>query len=316
MHLTLTPDGALVETGCLSGATEFGVTWPLLEFDGRNVLHKSIGNSIASTAYPRESTKPVKVSAKPSDGTLEWSGIDGGDGGPTQIGFRYSVTGDSKATGKAKLFVNGRPQPDLRFLSTGKEAGGSHQLHVPVTLAAGPNNLVRIESSGTIIDELRVHPASKFSNEPDQQNFIAMKGSHQLDASDPVVRGGYGEFRPVRVTDSQGGPVETFVYPRNAGDPDAESVRASFKRDGKDFSSVLGRVKGTLYVGRTSAGGVGKAIDLDGDGADDVSFGESCGFILQLKDGQVIRMEADRAVKARIAGREVALTAYKPVNIE
>ena len=98
--------------------------------------------------------------------------------------------------------------------------------------------------------------------------------------------------------------VDTFVYPRSAGDPAAESVRASFKRGGKDFSSVLGRVKGTLYLGRTSAGGVGKAIDLDNDGSDDVSFSESCGFILQLNDGKVLRAEADRPVKARIAGKD------------
>jgi len=319
MHLTLTPDGALVDTECVSGSTQFGVTWPLLELDGRNVLNKNVGNSMASIAYPRESTTPLKIpakDAKASNSALEWSGLDGGEGGPTQIGFRYSVVGDAKATGTAKLFVNGTAQPNLQFLSTGEEATGSHQLHVPVTLSAGSNNVVRIEPSGAVIDELRVHPASKSAAEPDQQNFIALKGSHVVDATDAHVRGGYGDFQPVRVTDSQGGPVETFVYPRNAGDPDAESVRTSFKREGKDFSSVLGRVKGTLYVGRTSAGGVGKAIDLDGDSMDDASFSESCGFILQLKGGRIVRAEADRTVKARIAGKEIAFAAYKPVSIE
>ena len=59
-------------------------------------------------------------------------------------------------------------------------------------------------------------------------------------------------------------------------------MRASFVRDGQDFSSVLGRVKGTLYVGRTSAGGKGTAIDLDNDGKDDVIFSQTCAFILQL----------------------------------
>lgn len=319
MHLTLTPDGALVDTRCVSGSTGFGVTWPLLEFDGRNVLNKNVGTSIASTAYARASATPVTISAKEakvSDGALEWSGLDGGDGGPTQIGFRYSVTGDAKATRSAKLFVNGNAQPDLLFLSTGKDDAGSHQLHVPATLAAGTNNVVRVEPGGAVIDELRVHPASKATEEPDQQHFIALRNTHQLDTSAPAVRGGYGDFRPVRVTDSQGGPVETFVYPRKAADPDAEAVRAGFKRDGKDFSSPLGRVKGTLYVGRTSAGGEGKGIDLDDDGSDDVRFDQSCAFVLQLKDGKVIRAEADRAVKARMNGTEFALGAHKPVSFD
>ena len=42
MHLTLTPDGALVDTECVSGTNKFGVLWPLFEFDGRNVLNKNI----------------------------------------------------------------------------------------------------------------------------------------------------------------------------------------------------------------------------------------------------------------------------------
>ncbi|RYD68555.1 MAG: hypothetical protein EOP83_00635 [Verrucomicrobiaceae bacterium] len=319
MHLTLTSDGALVDTECVSGSTEFGVTWPLLEFDGRNILNTSIGKAIASTAYAQTSPTPVMIpakNAKTSDGALEWSGLDGGEGGLTQIGFRYSVVGGTQANGTAKLFVNGTAQPDLMFLSTGQEATASHQLHVPVMLAAGPNNQIRIEPSGAVIDELRVHPTTKSAPEPDQQNFIALQGSHVLDATAPAVRGGYGNFRPVRVTASHGGPVETFVYPRNAGDPDAESVRVSFMREGQDFSSILGRVRGTLYTGRTSAGGVGTTIDLNGDGTDDASFSESCGFILQLKDGKIVRVEADRSVKARLSGKEIALTAYQPVSIE
>jgi hypothetical protein len=136
---------------------------------------------------------------------------------------------------------HGVAQPDLVFLSTG-DWKFWHQLYVSVTLARGTNNTVRIESDdegGEILDELRVHPAVPIAPEPDQENFIALKSTHQLDASCPAVRGGYGDFCPVRVTDSKGGPVETFVYPRSAGDPDAERVRASFVRKGQDFSTVL-----------------------------------------------------------------------------
>ena len=245
---------------------------------------------------------------------LEWSGLDGGDGGATAIGFRYALGLDKKATKRAKLTINGVVQPDLVFLSTG-DWKFWHQLYVPVTLARGTNNSVRIESEdegGEIMDELRVHPAVPSAPEPDQENFIALKSTHLLDASSPAVRTGYGDLCPVRVTDSKGGRVETFVYPRSAGDPDAESVRASFVRKGQDFSSVLGRVKGTLYVGRTSAGGVGNGIDLDNAGKNDVTFDQTCAFILQLKNGRPIAMEADRSVTATIRGKQLKLAPFTP----
>ena len=79
------------------------------------------------------------------------------------------------------------------------------------------------------------------------------------------------------------------------------------------FHSLLGRVSGNLYVGRTSAGGVGTEIDLDGDGKPDVRFSRECGFLLQLDRGQVIAVETDRAVTAQLRGRRVSLVAQSPV---
>jgi hypothetical protein len=128
------------------------------------------------------------------------------------------------------------------------------------------------------------------------------------------VRGGYGDFRPIRVTDSQGGAVETFVYPRSSGDPSAEEVRKSFKRQGEDFSSILGQVKGTLYTGRTAAGGLGKAIDFDADGKEDLSFDEECAFIVRHAQGKLTALETDRRVKATHAGRTIALEPYTPAR--
>ena len=346
MHLTVTPDGVLVDTECLSGAEEFGVVWPLLEFDGRTVLSTNVGTSVASTAYPQMSgaaneyqAETAKLSGDAqivaenadklaihgegfvrlaSDGAaIEWTGLDGGDGGQTAIGFRYALALGQHDTRRARLLVNGIEQSELVFLSTGEERFW-HQLYVPVTLAPGTDNTVRIEctgGAGVIVDELRVHPADAAMPEPDQQNFIALAGTHRLDASAPSVRGGYGDFRPVRVTDSDGGPVETFVYPRSHGDPDAETVRASFRRVGPDFSSVLGRVEGKLYIGRTAAGGVGKAIDLEHDGRDDVTFDRECAFVLQLRAGQVTAVEVDRPVKADIAGKRLDLNPFTPVVI-
>ena len=215
----------------------------------------------------------------------------------------------------ANLVVNGVGQPTATFLSTGAWEDW-HQLDLPVTLKRGRENVIRIEFAGTkspLIDELRVHPAGAAAPEPDQQTFIALKRTHELDATEQAVRGGYGDLRPLRVTDSGGAPVETFVYPRSAGDPSAEKVRASFARDGQDFATLLGRVKGNVYIGRTSAGGLSRAIDLDDDRADDVTFDQECAFILQLKDGRVTAVEADRPVRATIAGQQLDLAPFTPV---
>jgi hypothetical protein len=344
MHLTLTPDGALVDTARTSGTNAFGVVWPLFEFDGRNVLNTRVGNLIASTAYSRtdgaaDVVQAEKASASggadvasdqagydgegfvrlPANGAaIEWNGLDGGDGGATSIGFRCALGLERNATRRAKLIVNGVPQADLVFLSTG-EWKFWHELYAPVKLHRGTHNSIRIEADGDggeIIDELRVYRALATGTEPDQENFVALKASHKLDASSDAVRGGYGDFRPVQVTDSNGGTVETFIYPRSAGDPDAEKVRSSFVRRGQDFSSALGRVNGTLYVGRTSAGGEGRGIDLDNDGKDDVSFNANCAFIVQLKDGRPTMIEADRAVTATIRTKELKLEPFLPVPVE
>jgi len=66
-------------------------------------------------------------------------------------------------------------------------------------------------------------------------------------------------------------------------------------------------------VGRTSAGGEGGAIDCDGDGHADATFDPPCRFILQLREGKIVTVEADRKTTAQIAGRSISLEAYVPV---
>lgn len=340
MRLILTPDGALVDTA--SDVKDFGVVWPLFEFDGRTVMNQKFGKHFAATSYPWEKRNPVSKQAEEAllsgsagisadrsgyhgeglvkftseGGAIEWKGIDGGYGGMASIGLRYSLGMDPQFARRGRLFLNGKPLPDQAFQSTGSREFW-HELKVPAMLVSGMTNTIRIEfdDEGAVIDELRIYPADGTTPEPDQQNFIALKDSHQLDSSAPSVRGGYGDFKPVRVMDAAGATVETFVYPRNAGDPDAAAVRASFKRDGADFSSLLGSVKGTLYTGRTSAGGVGRSIDINHDGKDDVSFDQSCAFILQLKDGRITAVETDRAVKAEVSGSKRDLSAHTPLSL-
>src|SRR5215813_357425 len=149
----------------------------------------------------------------------------------------------------------------------------------------------------------------------DEQNFIALQAGAKLAADDTPLRSAYGWLRPVRVTTRQH-INQTFIYPRGAGDPNAESVRRSFKLSPNGFSSILGRVTGNLYVGRAAAGGEGDSIDLNGDGKADVTFSEPCGFILSLDKGRVIVAEADRDVFVQIEGMRMRLSAHTPVAIE
>jgi hypothetical protein len=202
---TLTPDGIFVQTTETSGTNTFGVTYPLLQFDGATTLTQSVSGSsrIAAVSYP-------------------------------------STT--------------------------------------------------------------------------DEQNFILINTNAPALASDAVVRSSYGDLTPVRATTSDS-QHRTFIYPRVAADPSASSVRDSFAVTANGFASSLGSVNGTLYIGRTSAGGVGSSIDLNADGVADATFSASCGFILQLNNGAVTSVETDSAVTATIQGHPMTLTAFTPATV-
>jgi hypothetical protein len=156
--------------------------------------------------------------------------------------------------------------------------------------------------------------STSFTSSTDQQNFIALHSSPKITATDPTRRSSYGDLRPVRMVSGTTSNV-TFIYPRNASDPTAETVRKSFTRSGNDFTSVLGSVKGNIYIGRTSAGGAGTSIDINNDSVPEATFNSSTGFVMQLKDGEIIKVETDRAVTAVIYGKTIPLQAYTPVNV-
>jgi hypothetical protein len=151
-----------------------------------------------------------------------------------------------------------------------------------------------------------------YAGSTDRQNFIAIGEQAPSIREEAPLRSTFDDLRPLRVV-ATGSENRTFVYPSAVGDPAAEDVRRSFATTPDGFRSVLGKVSDRLYVGRTSAGGVGKQLDLDADGKPDVRFGSECGFLLQLDRGRVTAVESDRAVSAEIQGRRVGLTKYTPV---
>ncbi len=175
--------------------------------------------------------------------------------------------------------------------------------------------ILTFDGAANLTNSLTSHIAStSFPNSTDQQNFIALHSAPIITASDTAIRSSYGDLRPVRMVSGTTSNV-SFIYPRDSADPTAETVRKSYTRSANNFSTVLGRVRGNTYIGRTSAGGVGTTMDVDNDGTAEVSFNMTTGFLMQLKVGEITKIETDRDVTAVIYRKTVNLKAYTPVNI-
>ncbi|MCW3099991.1 MAG: hypothetical protein JWL77_5609 [Chthonomonadaceae bacterium] len=158
------------------------------------------------------------------------------------------------------------------------------------------------------------HASTHYTPQQDEQSFLALHPDALLTADEPAIRSAYGWLRPVRMTTRSGGPLDTFVYPRSPGEPDAEAVRASFQVRDDGFSSLLGRVQRNLVVGRAAAGGEGESLDLTGDGKNEVRFPTICRFILQLHAGKVHAGETDRPITGAIQGRQRKFDPYTPLT--
>jgi hypothetical protein len=154
----------------------------------------------------------------------------------------------------------------------------------------------------------------QFPGAAGQQNFISLEESPVM-TGEQALRSSYGDLVPVRVV-SPGDRSRTFVYPRTAGQPDAATVRRSFRLTKDGFSSALGKVSGTIYAGPYAAGGFGREVDFTGDGVVDASFSEPCGFLIQLREGQPTFIETDRAVQANFSGHRLTLMAHVPLKLE
>ena len=143
----------------------------------------------------------------------------------------------------------------------------------------------------------------------DEQHFIAVNPENVLLEEGESVLSTYGWLRPVRVT-SDAERIHIFTYPRSQSDPAASDVQESFSLADNGFSSVLGRVEDTIYIGRYAAGGFGQALYLNGNDAADVAFDEPCGFIVQHDAGRITAIESDTSVSATVQGKEVFLEAF------
>jgi hypothetical protein len=155
---------------------------------------------------------------------------------------------------------------------------------------------------------------AQFKGNTDRESFLAIGKHVSLEKGADKVRSTYGDLLPVLQT-SKGVSTRTFIYPHTSNQPSSLAVINSFTTFQGGFNSVLGRVSGNVYVGRTVAGGEGISASIQSRGKPDVTFGESCRFLLQLRDGRVIAAEVDRQVHADIQGTQVELGPYAPIAL-
>jgi hypothetical protein len=128
---------------------------------------------------------------------------------------------------------------------------------------------------------------------------------------DDAVKDSAGWIKPVRAL---AGTV--FVYPRNAAGPSAAAVRAGLRVTSEGFESPLVRVSGRIAIGRGYAGGMARALDLDGDGTPELTFSDETGFIARHRQGRITALETDRAVTARYRDRGFQLRPHEPLTID
>lgn len=131
----------------------------------------------------------------------------------------------------------------------------------------------------------------------DDQNWILVNTNGAAVTVVDQVLGSRGHISRVRATASDA-HLYTFTYPRNTLDPTAVSVRDSLVVQPNGYTSNIGNVAGSVYAGRTSAGGFGNSLTLLTSTLPDVTFSAPCNFICQVSNGSITRIEADASVVA------------------
>jgi hypothetical protein len=144
----------------------------------------------------------------------------------------------------------------------------------------------------------------------DEQTYL-FEGAPAVSLDDDAVKDSAGWIKPVRAL---AGTV--FVYPRNAAGPSAAAVRAGLRVTSEGFESPLVRVSGRIAIGRGYAGGMARALDLDGDGTPELTFSDETGFIARHRQGRITALETDRAVTARYRNRSLQLRSHEPLTID
>lgn len=156
---------------------------------------------------------------------------------------------------------------------------------------------------------------TRYHENKDSQYFISLNKGFSIHADNPSIQSTYGWLKPFRF-ETEEASVDILVYPKSPSDPEAIDLQSSFQWTDDGFSTLLGNVNGKIYIGKTSAGGEGKEIDLNGDGLADVTFDSPCQFVLKLDNGKITAAEADRNVVMSHKRIMYKLEAFVPLQIQ
>ena len=148
----------------------------------------------------------------------------------------------------------------------------------------------------------------------DEQHFLVVNQEPVALEAGESLQSTYGWLKPVRVT-TEAEALNVFTYPRKRDEPAGSEVSESFVLTGNGFKSVLGRVEETMYIGRHAAGGWGQSLDINGDGQADLVLDKSCGFMAQIRAGNIHALETDTDVIAEINGHKYEIQAFSPLYL-
>ncbi|WP_158858000.1 hypothetical protein [Lunatibacter salilacus] len=149
----------------------------------------------------------------------------------------------------------------------------------------------------------------------DEQYFISLNNQVTIHRDAPSIQSTYGWLKPVRF-ESKEKSTDILVDPKKQGEPTAEEVLKSFEWTQDGFSSILGQVSGSTYLGLTSGGGESNSMDLNGDGNKNAFFDRKCQFIFQLHKGQPTAVEANREMILNLNGMEYTLAPFEPIYLD
>ncbi|WP_114749089.1 hypothetical protein [Pleomorphovibrio marinus] len=170
-----------------------------------------------------------------------------------------------------------------------------------------------LENDGTAL-ELNIDKdqmTTSYGDGQDQQCYIPINREVDIDSSAKSIKSTYGWLKPVRVTSPEK-TLDMLVYPRNANDPSASQVKASFSWTQNGFTSILGTMEGDIYRGNNAAGGFGDRFDTNQDGIIDLRFDKECMFVIQMGNGKIKAIETDREVVVEFGEESLPIKAYEP----
>ncbi len=213
-------------------------------------------------------------------------------------------------------YITGAGGPYFRqdFIVTPR--GILSQLHAPQEVPFG-QTIPLLENDGRALQtEIGKNIVSTtYPGSEDTQYFIGLNDDGKIVEDGDALLSTYGYLQPLRY-ESNADTSLMFIYPHKAGETEAREVSSSFVTLENGYQSLVGSVRGNLYVDERAAGGEGQAADLDGDGADDVRFSQKCQFMLRLENGSIIAAEADRPVTMYWQGQEYVLETLRPLLLD